>query len=134
MSLFPNLDVFATPKPESLIERIIHIATNPGDLVVDIFGGSGTTATTAHKMRRRWVIAERNCQTVADYIIPRLQRVIGGSDPDGVTESNAWLGGGGFELVHVPARFGSSPKSDTFKTLIKRLDETALKELRLQAS
>ena len=55
MVMFPDHEVFDTPKPELLLERIIHIATNPGELVVDIFGGSGTTAAVAHKMRRRWV-------------------------------------------------------------------------------
>ena len=63
--------MFDTPKPESLLERIIHIATNPGELVVDIFGGSGTTAAVAHKMGRRWVVAERNAQTVLEFLLPR---------------------------------------------------------------
>src|SRR5436190_6607035 len=98
MAMFPEREVFDTPKPESLLERIIHIATNPGDLVVDIFGGSGTTAAVAHKMRRRWIVAERNAQTVLDFLLPRLQRVIEGSDRGGVTESTSWKGGGNFEI------------------------------------
>lgn len=106
MSLFPDREVFDTPKPELLLERIVHIATNPGELVVDIFGGSGTTASVAHKMRRRWVVAERNAQTVLDFLLPRLLRVIDGADPGGVTESTSWVGGGSFEVVHVPPRFG----------------------------
>lgn len=106
MALFPEVEVFDTPKPESLLERIIHIATNPGELVVDIFGGSGTTATVAHKMGRRWVVAERNAQTVLDFLLPRLERVVGGTDPGGVTESTSWEGGGRFEVLHVPPRFG----------------------------
>lgn len=106
MALFPDREVFDTPKPELLLERIIHIATNPGELVVDIFGGSGTTAAVAHKMHRRWVVAERNAQTVLDFLIPRLQQVIDGSDPGGVTESTSWVGGGSFEVVQVPPRFG----------------------------
>ena len=64
--------MFDTPKPELLLERIIHIATNPGELVVDIFGGSGTTAAVAHKMRRRWIVAQRNAQTVLDFLLPRF--------------------------------------------------------------
>lgn len=107
MTMFPQCEIFDTPKPESLLERIIHIATNPGELVVDIFGGSGTTAAVAQKMRRRWVIAERNAQTVLDFLLPRLQRVVDGSDPGGVTEATSWFGGGGFEVVHVPPRFGA---------------------------
>jgi adenine-specific DNA-methyltransferase len=106
MALFPDQEVFDTPKPESLLERIIHIATNPGELVVDIFGGSGTTAAVAHKMRRRWVVAERNAETVLDFLLPRLQCVIDGADPGGVTEATSWLGGGSFEVVHVSPRFG----------------------------
>lgn len=107
MSMFPGVEVFDTPKPESLLERIIHIATNPGELVVDIFGGSGTTAAVAHKMGRRWVIAERNAETIFDFLLPRLQRVIDGGDPGGVTETASWVGGGRFETVHVPPRFGT---------------------------
>lgn len=107
MTMFPDLEVFDTPKPESLLERIIHIATNPGELVVDIFGGSGTTAAVAQKMRRRWVVAERNAQTVLDFLLPRLHRVVDGTDPGGVTEATSWVGGGNFEIIHVPPRFGA---------------------------
>lgn len=107
MTMFPDQEVFGTPKPETLLERIIHIATSPGELVVDIFGGSGTTAATAHKMRRRWVLAERNAQTVLDFLLPRLQHVISGTDPGGVTETTSWLGGGSFEVVQVSPRFGT---------------------------
>jgi adenine-specific DNA-methyltransferase len=106
MALFPDQEVFDTPKPESLLERIIHIATNPGELVVDIFGGSGTTAAVSHKMHRRWVVAERNAQTVLDFILPRLQQVIDGTDLGGVTEATSWAGGGNFQVVHVTPRFG----------------------------
>lgn len=110
MSLFPLAEVFDTPKPEQLIERIIHIATNPGELVVDLFGGSGTTAAVAHKMRRRWLVAERSVQTVLEFIIPRLQHVVTGSDSGGVTESLGWIGGGSFEVVHVEPRIGELSK------------------------
>lgn len=107
LALFPEAEVFDTPKPENLLERIIHIATNPGELVVDIFGGSGTTATTAHKMRRRWVMAERNTQTVLDFIVPRLNSVIQGTDPGGITSAVSWSGGGSYEVAHVTPRFGT---------------------------
>lgn len=109
MNMFPKMEVFDTPKPESLLERIIHIATNPSELVVDLFGGSGTTAAVAHKMRRRWLIAERNPQTVFDFLLPRLQQVIDGQDPGGITETASWFGGGDFEIVHVPPRCGALP-------------------------
>lgn len=107
LTMFPDVEVFDTPKPEALLERIIHIATNPGELIVDIFGGSGTTAAVAHKMRRRWVIVERNAQTVLDFLLPRMQRVIAGSDFGGVTDATSWAGGGRFEMVQVPPRFGT---------------------------
>lgn len=106
LTLFPDIEVFDTPKPETLLERIIHIATNPGELVVDLFGGSGTTAATAHKMRRRWILAERNTETVMEFIIPRLERVIAGTDPGGISPVVGWKGGGAYEIVHVKPRLG----------------------------
>ncbi|MBL3685360.1 site-specific DNA-methyltransferase [Leucobacter zeae] len=107
LDLFPERPVFDTPKPEELLERILHIATSPGELVVDLFAGSGTTAATAHKMRRRWVTVERNTQTVLDFTLPRLQQVVEGSDTGGVTGQVAWVGGGGFDVLQVAPRFGT---------------------------
>ena len=121
MAMFPDVEVFDTPKPESLLERIIHIATNPGELVIDIFGGSGTTAAVAHKMRRRWVVAERNTQTVLDFLLPRLQRVLDGTDPGGITECSSWSGGGSFEVVHVPPRLGALTSQFGTKAIKQRL-------------
>jgi adenine-specific DNA-methyltransferase len=124
MALFPDQEVFDTPKPESLLERIIHISTNPGDLVVDIFAGSGTTAAVAHKMHRRWVVAERNVQTVLTFLLPRLKRVLDGADPGGVTEATSWGGGGSFEVVHVSPRFGelnSSCRPESIKRYLTTL-------------
>jgi adenine-specific DNA-methyltransferase len=121
MAMFPQVEVFDTPKPESLLERIIHIATNPGELVVDIFGGSGTTPAVAHKMRRRWVVAERNTQTVLDFLLPRLRRVIGGTDLGGVTEAMSWVGGGSFEVVHVSPRFGTLTGERRAEAIKRRL-------------
>lgn len=77
---------FATPKPERLIQRMIQIATAPGDVVLDCFLGSGTTAAVAHKMGRRWVGVELEGRTVEDFIKPRLAQVIDGSDLGGVTQ------------------------------------------------
>lgn len=81
----PN-DIFDTPKPERLIQRILQIATNPGDLVLDSFLGSGTTAAVAHKMGRRWIGIELgdHCYT---HCIPRLKKVIDGEDEGGITYS-----------------------------------------------
>ncbi|MGO4615633.1 site-specific DNA-methyltransferase [Nocardia sp. 2YAB30] len=85
--LFPDLHAFATPKPEELLQRVIHIGSNPGDIVLDCYGGSGTTAAVAHKMGRRWVTVELLPATVATYTKPRLARVVKGDDPGGVTTS-----------------------------------------------
>jgi adenine-specific DNA-methyltransferase len=128
MALFPEKEVFDTPKPELLLERIIHIATNPGELVVDIFGGSGTTAAVAHKMRRRWLVAERNAQTVIDFTLPRLHNVINGTDPGGVTETASWAGGGSFEVVQVSPRFGKLNGSYQPKNIKQHLVELETKE------
>jgi adenine-specific DNA-methyltransferase len=106
LMMFPGVEVFDTPKPEELLERIIHISTNPGDLVVDIFAGSGTTAATAHKMRRRWITVERNVRTVLDFTLPRLSKVINGTEEGGITEVVAWSGGGSFITAVVEPRFG----------------------------
>lgn len=97
---------FATPKPERLMQRIVHIASNPGDIVLDCFAGSGTTAAVAHKMERRWVTVEWSADTLERYVIPRLQKVIAGEDSGGITEAVSWQGGGGFRHVQVgPSMF-----------------------------
>jgi len=101
MLLFPSVEAFDTPKPERLMERIIHIATSPGDLVLDCFGGSGTTAAVAHKMGRRWATSEIVPATVRDFIEPRLRKVVDGSDQGGVSAALGWAGGGGFRSVQV---------------------------------
>ena len=91
---------FSTPKPERLLHRILTIATNPGDLVLDSFAGSGTTGAVAHKMGRRWILVElgEHCHT---HILPRLQKVVDGQDPGGVTEATGWQGGGGFRYYRL---------------------------------
>jgi adenine-specific DNA-methyltransferase len=91
---------FITPKPERLLERVLRIATNPGDIVLDSFAGSGTTGAVAHKMGRRWIMVElgEHCHT---HIIPRLRKVIDGEDPGGITEAVGWKGGGGFRYFRL---------------------------------
>jgi len=133
MSLFPDVEVFDTPKPETLIKRIVHIATNPNDLVVDLFGGSGTTAAVSHKMRRRWVVAERSFQTVLDFVLPRLIQVVEGSDPGGITEATSWVGGGAFEMVQVAPRFGAVAEVG-YADRCKKLLASMLKSKRSSAS
>lgn len=84
-ALFPGQTPFATPKPERLLERIIHIGSNPGDIVLDCFAGSGTTAAVAHKMGRRWVTVELLESTAETYAIPRLAKVVDGTDKGGIS-------------------------------------------------
>jgi adenine-specific DNA-methyltransferase len=93
-------DAFSTPKPERLLQRIIHIATNPNDLVLDSFAGSGTTGAVAHKMGRRWIMVElgEHCHT---HIIPRLKKVIDGEDQGGISKAVNWQGGGGFRYYKL---------------------------------
>lgn len=92
---FPN-----GKKPEALLKKILEIATNPGDLVLDSFAGSGTTGAVAHKMGRRWIMVELgdHCHT---HIIPRLQKVINGDDKGGITQAVNWQGGGGFRYYRL---------------------------------
>lgn len=92
-------DVFGTPKPERLLERILHIATNPGDLVLDSFLGSGTTAAVAHKMGRRWIGIEMG-EHARTHCVPRLKKVIDG-EQGGISESAGWKGGGGFRFYRL---------------------------------
>ncbi len=87
-------------KPEGLIKRMLELATNPGDWVLDSFAGSGTTGAVAHKMGRRWIMVElgEHCQT---HIIPRLKKVIDGTDNGGITKAVDWKGGGGFRYFRL---------------------------------
>jgi adenine-specific DNA-methyltransferase len=107
-------DPFSTPKPEALLLRILSLSSNPGDLVLDSFAGSGTTGAVAHKIGRRWIMVElgEHCHT---HIIPRLMKVIDGEDSGGVTESTGWNGGGGFRYFHIAP---SLLEKDRFGNLI----------------
>lgn len=101
--LFPDWDKdawFSTPKPEKLVRKALEISTEPGDLVLDSFAGSGTTGAVAHKMGRRWVMVELGDHAVT-HIIPRLRKVIDSEDPGGVTEAVGWKGGGGFRFFRL---------------------------------
>lgn len=101
MAMFPDVQAFATPKPEALLERIIHIASDPGDVVLDFFAGSATTAAVAHKMQRRWIAVERSPTTASTFAVPRLAKVVAGSDRGGVTVKTGWCGGGAFAVETV---------------------------------
>jgi len=100
-ALFPSEASFDTPKPERLVERMLQIATNEGDLVLDSFLGSGTTAAVAEKMGRRYIgiemggHAETHCQ-------PRLRKVVDG-EQGGISDAVNWKGGGGFRFYRLGA-------------------------------
>ena len=86
-ALFSAVTPFSTPKPERLLERIVHIGSNPGDIVLDVFAGSGTTAAVAQKMGRRWVTCELLESTFTTFTRPRLEKVINDEDPGGITRT-----------------------------------------------
>jgi adenine-specific DNA-methyltransferase len=116
---------FGTPKPERLLQRILHIATNENDLVLDSFLGSGTTAAVAHKMGRRWIGIEMG-EHAATHCLPRMQKVVDG-EQGGISKAvgwgpanagdaakasvgsaaispkdgGAWTGGGGFRFMRL---------------------------------
>ena len=87
-------------KPEKLIKRCIELTSNSGDLVLDSFAGSGTTAAVAHKMGRRWITIEIG-EHAHTHIVPRLKSIIDGTDQSGVTKVTGWKGGGGFRFYHL---------------------------------
>lgn len=98
-ALFPNAASFDTPKPERLVRRIFQIATNPGDLVLDSFLGSGTTAAVGHKMGRRYIGIEMG-EHAQTHCAPRLKKVIEG-EKGGISEAVNWQGGGGFRFYRL---------------------------------
>ena len=96
--LFPD-DPFGTPKPERLLRRVVALATQAGDLVLDSFLGSGTTAAVAHKMGRRWIGIEMG-EHARTHCLPRLQKVVEG-EQGGISEAVGWQGGGGFRFMQL---------------------------------
>lgn len=122
-ALFPGLQPFDTPKPERLLERVLSIATSPGDIVLDCFAGSGTTAAVAHKMGRRWVTCELLEETVKKFTLPRLRMVIDGTDRGGISIARERVPAGGVELPE-----GVSPReAQVFSaTLGKFADELTI--------
>lgn len=102
---------FSTPKPEQLLQKIIHLGSNEGDLILDSFAGSGTTGAVAHKMRRCWILVEVMQDTVDQYIIPRLRAVVDNEEdllpgpenglPSIVNHDYDWDGGGDFKICRL---------------------------------
>jgi adenine-specific DNA-methyltransferase len=112
-------DVFSTPKPERLIERILTLGSNPGDMVLDSFLGSGTTAAVAQKMNRRYIGIEMGEHAVT-HVVPRLKKVIDG-EQGGISKSLNWQGGGGFTFYDLGETIfdkeGSISRKIDFKSL-----------------
>ncbi len=98
-ALFGADNPFSTPKPERLLQRILHIATDPGDLVLDSFLGSGTTAAVAHKMGRQYIGIEIGEHAVS-HVVPRLRKVVEG-EQGGISKAVGWTGGGGFRFFRL---------------------------------
>jgi adenine-specific DNA-methyltransferase len=92
-------ELFDTPKPEELISRVVHIASRPGDIVMDSFLGSGTTCAVAHKMGRRYIGIEMGEHAVT-HCVPRLTKVVDG-EQSGVSQAVNWKGGGGFRFYQL---------------------------------
>lgn len=113
-ALFGKQNAFDTPKPEMLIERILHIATNKGDLILDSFLGSGTTAAVAHKMKRKYIGIELGEQAYS-LCYPRLKQVTDGTDQGGISKAQNWQGGSGFKFYELAS---SLLKEDRFGNLV----------------
>lgn len=111
---FNSINVFATPKPERLIERVLTLASNPGDLVLDSFLGSGTTAAVAQKMGRRWIGVELG-EHAKTHCYPRLKQVVDGIDQGGISKAQNWAGGGGFKFYTLAP---SLLRKDQFGNLV----------------
>lgn len=99
IALFGAKNIFDTPKPERLIQRVLQIATNSGDLVLDSFLGSGTTAAVAHKMDRRYIGIELGDHCYS-HCLPRLKAVVDG-EQNGISNAVGWKGGGGFKFFEL---------------------------------
>lgn len=100
VKVFNSESVFSTPKPERLIERVLTLGSNPGDIVLDSFLGSGTTAAVAHKMGRKWIGVELGEHAIT-HCYPRLKQVVNGTDQGGISKSQNWKGGGGFKFYEL---------------------------------
>lgn len=98
---YANDGVFATAKSQKIMQLVLSVATNPNDLVLDSFLGSGTTAAVAHKMGRRWIGIEMGDHAVT-HCQPRLQKVVDG-EQGGISEAVNWQGGGGFRFYKLGA-------------------------------
>lgn len=135
-ALFPASEAFSTPKPERLLQRIVHIATDPGDLVLDFFAGSGTTAAVAHKTGRQYIIVEQMDYTET-IPVQRLTKVIDG-EQGGISKSVDWQGGGSVvvcELMQWNARYvdqiQAAQSAEELQALWQKMQEQAFLSYRV---
>ena len=96
-SIIENGEIFQTPKPEKLLKKIVEVSTEEGDIVLDSFAGSGTTASVSHKMKRRWIVVEEG-EHANTHIAKRISDVVDGREKGGITQLANWQGGGGFRF------------------------------------
>ncbi|HLB59287.1 hypothetical protein A3D88_04450 [Candidatus Peribacteria bacterium RIFCSPHIGHO2_02_FULL_52_16] len=109
-----GVDFPAGKKPETLLRRVIQmISSDKNDIVLDSFGGSGTTGAVAHKMNRRWIVIELGDQCFT-HIVPRMKNVIEAKDPYGITEALQWNGGGGFKFCELAPSLLKKDKFDNW--------------------
>ena len=112
VSLFGQ-NAFDYPKPEKLISTLIRTVTEEGDLVLDSFLGSGTTAAVAQKMGRKWIGIELG-EHAKTHCVPRLKQVIAGSDQGGISKAVEWQGGGGFKFYTLAPSLLNKDKYDNW--------------------
>ncbi len=127
--LYPGVttsDLFKTPKPERVIKKIYDISTEEGDIVLDFFGGSGTSAAVAHKMKRKYILCEQ-MDYIETFIVKRLEKVIDGEE-GGISKDVDWHGGGSFvycELAKLNQNFveeiQEASKTDVLEDIYKRM-------------
>ena len=95
-----GVELKRSKKPEQLMKRLFEFATDEGDYILDIFGGSGTSFAVAHKLKRKWVGAEVGKHSDT-HILERMKGVIDGSDQTGISKAVNWRGGGSFKYYHI---------------------------------
>jgi len=129
-------NIFSTPKPEALIQRIIHLSTNERDIVLDFFLGSGTTAAVAHKMNRQYIAIEQ-MNYVQDITVERLKKVIDG-EQGGISKDVDWNGGGSFVYVELYelnqqyiSRIRDAKSSEEIEGLIEEIKDAAFLDFKI---
>lgn len=125
LHMFPHQPVFDTPKPEQLLQRVLHIATDPGDWVLDAYLGSGTTAAVAHKMRRRYIGIEQGNHAM-NYCARRLELVIEG-EAGGISKSVGWKGGGGFDFYRLHSKPVSKAEEVSLQMDVRKSASTRIR-------